>query len=97
MINTKKQITSNLTHNNAITNVQGEIMTEEFRNQLLSGKTKQYRMDNNLSVAELCKLTGVSKSTIYSLENKNSAPNLLTIMKLVLSLDTELKNSFFSN
>jgi transcriptional regulator with XRE-family HTH domain len=52
-------------------------------------KTYDIRLQRGLSVRELSKLSGVSKSTINRIENNECNPTLYTICKLAAALNIE--------
>lgn len=55
-------------------------------------KLKEFRLQQNLSVSELSRLSNVSANTIRNIELNNSTTQckMSTIMKLVAALDTTL-------
>jgi len=61
-----------------------------MKNTLTIGKfVRKIREDNDLSLGELSKLSGVGKTTISDLENGRTVPSVVT---LFLLLDTFVNN-----
>lgn len=54
---------------------------------------RKLRLEKRLTVTELAKRTGVSRQTIYSVEEGHSSPSTTTIARLASVLDTELIRS----
>lgn len=60
------------------------------------GKTlKIKRIEKNLSVADIAKLSNISKSYVYKLEKGTKSPSLRVMKKLSLILETSVQDLFF--
>lgn len=56
----------------------------------------QAREDKRLSVRQMAKLTGLSKSTINNIENGKTSPTLLQLEQLAKALDCKMTDLFES-
>ena len=50
---------------------------------------QDYRIEQGLSISKLSHLTGVSRSTIYNIENKYVVPKKKTVLKLAEVLEAD--------
>ncbi|MBC1435964.1 helix-turn-helix transcriptional regulator [Listeria rocourtiae] len=72
----------------------GDIHGKELQIQLqLSAKIKEIRRKNNITQAELAKLSNVPTKTISFLENGKSFPSIPTLLRLTESMGATLKIS----
>ena len=56
----------------------------------------EIRSKKNISLTELSKLTGISKSALNYYENGNRFPNMLQMEKIAAALDTSISNLYES-
>lgn len=57
-------------------------------------KLKQIRKEKNISLAELSRKSGVSKTQINDIENNKKKPTLQSIILLAKALDVEIKDLY---
>ncbi len=55
---------------------------------------EKIRNEKNLSMSELAKLAGISKSTLYDIESGQSDPKLSTLCKISEALDVPCEKLF---
>jgi len=48
---------------------------------------EQYRIEKNLTLSELSRMSGVAKSHIFNIENGDKTPTIKTLCKLAKALD----------
>ena len=60
------------------------MLTQEFN---IGKKIKELRKQKGLTLADITKLTGLSKTTVSDIENNKTKPNLTTIEKLSVAID----------
>lgn len=58
--------------------------------------TWQPRHDKKLTLVELSKLTGISKTTLNEIENGNRMPNMLQMEKLAQAFDMRISDLYES-
>ncbi len=58
--------------------------------------TWQPRHDKKLTLAELSKLTGISKTTLNEIENENRMPNMLQMEKIAQALEMRISDLYES-
>lgn len=54
----------------------------------------QQRSKRDITLVELSKMTGISKSTLNNFENEKTSPNLLQLEKISAALDCEITELF---
>lgn len=54
----------------------------------------QQRSKRDITLVELSKMTGISKSTLNNFENEKTSPNLLQLEKISVALDCEITELF---
>lgn len=60
-------------------------------NYMIEIYVKDVRMEKGLSINELAKKAGISKSVISKVERKEVIPSLITVCKLSKALDVKLE------
>ena len=55
---------------------------------------KEYRLKNNLTIVQLSKLSGVSKSTISNIENDIKHPTFPTLCNIAKALKVDVNELF---
>ena len=63
------------------------MLTQEMEQMDIGKKLKALRKEKGLTLSDVTKLTGLSKTTISDIENNKTRPNLSTIEKLSTILD----------
>lgn len=58
--------------------------------------TWQARYNKNVSLVELERLTGISKSTLNNIENGKTEPTITQLEKIAIALDTKITTLFES-
>lgn len=58
--------------------------------------TWQPRHDKELTLVELSRLTGISKTTLNEIENENRIPNMLQMEKIAKALDMKISDLYES-
>jgi len=69
-----------------------EILNIPFDNVLFSKKIKEKRMSLKWLIPDLSRLSKVSNSVIYMVENKKKLPSMLLCYKLAKALDLQLED-----
>lgn len=54
----------------------------------------QQRSKRGITLVELSKMTGISKSTLNNFENEKTSPNLLQLEKISVALECEITELF---
>lgn len=54
----------------------------------------QQRSKRDITLVELSKMTGISKSTLNNFENEKTSPNLLQLEKISAALDCKITELF---
>lgn len=54
----------------------------------------QQRSKRDITLVELSKMTGISKSTLNNFENEKTSPNLLQLEKISVALKCEITELF---
>lgn len=54
----------------------------------------QQRSKRDITLVELSKMTGISKSTLNNFENEKTSPNLLQLEKISAALNCEITELF---
>lgn len=54
----------------------------------------QRRIEEDVTLVELAKLTGISKSTLNNFENEKTSPNLNQLEKISVALNCEITDLF---
>ena len=65
-------------------------MTERLKTNL-----KQFRLDRNLTQADLAVMVKVSRKTINTIENEVFVPSTLLALRLARILDVEVEDLFY--
>lgn len=59
-------------------------------------KTWQARIEKNLTLIQLAKLTGISKTCLNDIENGKTSPNLIQLEKIAKALNVKMTDLFDS-
>lgn len=60
----------------------------------MNNSIKNIRQRKGITITELSKITGISRTTIYKLEEQNNNPNLDTIVKISSGLKEKPEKIF---
>lgn len=63
----------------------------DLKMELIGGKIKQLRLQNNLTQSQLGELIGVKRAQISKLENGNHSASVSTIMKVFQAMKAKVK------
>lgn len=58
--------------------------------------TWQARVNKNLTLKQLAELTGISKTTLNTIENGKTSPTLRQLEAIAIALDTRISNLYES-
>ena len=62
----------------------------------MNNKVKEARIERGMSVSELARRTGLSRTAINNIENKNSNPLASTMYVISIVLEKEVSEIFFA-
>lgn len=64
---------------------------------MITIKLAQIRNSYNLSLRELEKLTGISRTTLNNIENSKSSPNLCELERIAIALKIKIEDIYESD
>lgn len=67
-----------------------------MRGERMKNRIMQIRHEQNLSMTELARLSGVSRTHLWRIENEISEPSFKTMTRIAKALKTDLWDVFLS-